>query len=294
VDRDDLEFVEFRCCGEVVKVHRADKIYCVICGKRVDVEMSNAKKVFLSHKGVDKAVVNEFKATLQAIGYSPWIDDDAMPAGTSLERGLLDGMKDSCGVVFFITPLFKDVGYLATEVEYAIRQKREKGDRFAIIALQFVGDDGSVGEIPELLKIYVWKKPRNHLEAIREIIRALPVAPAAVDWRPEISDVVGIPSRRTKHTELTNEAKSILLEAASGSGDVLHFRFLGGSAIQANGKNLMSGNSPREEAAWEGGLEELVRHGFLKPHGHKVEVFEVTREGYEYADILKAEQTRIS
>jgi hypothetical protein len=66
--------------------------------------MSNSKKIFLSHKGIDKALVIDFKETLKSLGYDPWIDEDAMPAGTQLERGLLQGMKDSCGVIFFITP----------------------------------------------------------------------------------------------------------------------------------------------------------------------------------------------
>lgn len=288
IDRDDLDVVEFRCCGELAKVRRTDQHYCVICGKRVERHMSDAKRVFLSHKGIDKSLVNEFKLTLQALGYAPWIDEDAMPAGTALERGLLDGMKESCGVVFFITEAFKDEGYLATEVEYAIRQKREKGDRFAIIALQFVGETGAVGEIPELLKGYVWKKPRNHMEALREIVRALPVTATTIDWRPGIPDVIGTPTRKTRDPELSNEAKVILIEAVSGDGRVLHMRFLGGTAIQANGKNLISDNSPRGEAIWEGGLEELARRGFIKSLGYKGEVFEVTRAGYEFADGLKA------
>jgi hypothetical protein len=129
----------------------------------MDMALSDAKKVFLSHKGIDKEKVTEFKSTLALLGYDPWLDEDSMPAGTPLERGLLQGMRDSCGVVFFITPSFKDEGYLETEINYAIQEKRTKGDRFAVVTLQFVGEDGKVGEIPELLKTYVWKKPKSSL-----------------------------------------------------------------------------------------------------------------------------------
>ena len=76
---------------------------------------NDEKKVFLSHKGADKAVATDFKQTLALLGYEPWLDEDAMPAGTELARGLLHGMKDSCGVVFFITPSFEDESYLRTE-----------------------------------------------------------------------------------------------------------------------------------------------------------------------------------
>ena len=46
--------------------------------------------------------------TLEELGYEPWLDDDAVPAGTLRERGLLQGMQASCAVVFFVTPSFKD------------------------------------------------------------------------------------------------------------------------------------------------------------------------------------------
>jgi hypothetical protein len=166
-----LDILHFPCCGETVKVERHVHHFCVICGTEVDMAISDSKKVFLSHKGVDKDLVIDFKRSLELLGYEPWLDEDAMPAGTSLERGLLQGMQDSCGVVFFITPSFKDEGFLETEVNYAIQEKRKKGDKFAIVALQFVSADGNVGEIPELLKPYVWKKPKTPLEAFREIVR---------------------------------------------------------------------------------------------------------------------------
>jgi hypothetical protein len=104
----DFDIVRFPCCNETVKAVRHGKLFCIICGTEIDMTTSNAKKIFLSHKGVDKALVIDFKDTLAQLGFDPWIDDDAMPAGTTLERGILQGMQDSCGVVFFITTSFKD------------------------------------------------------------------------------------------------------------------------------------------------------------------------------------------
>ena len=158
---DPLDILHLPCCNETVKVTRHERHFCIICGTEIDMTISDAKKVFLSHKGVDKKDVIDFKETLEILGYDPWLDENAMPAGTPLERGLLQGMKDSCGVVFFITPSFKDEGFLETEVNYAIRERREKGDKFAIVTLQFVDADGNTGEIPDLLKPYVWKNPQN-------------------------------------------------------------------------------------------------------------------------------------
>src|SRR5687767_11405383 len=101
---DPFEILHFPCCDETIKATRHDRLICIICGTEIDMTTSDAKKVFLSHKGVDKEFVNDFKKTLELLGYEPWLDEDAMPAGTSLERGLLKGMQESCGVVFFITP----------------------------------------------------------------------------------------------------------------------------------------------------------------------------------------------
>lgn len=288
VDADrDLPIFHFPCCDETVKAGRREKFFCIICGREIDIAMSDSNKVFLSHKGVDKGWVTDFKETLALLGYSPWIDDDAMPAGIALERGLLKGMEDSCGVVFFITPFFRDEGYLETEINYAISEKRRKGDKFAIITLQFVDADGKVGEIPALLKTYVWKKPPNDLHAIREIIRALPIQPGPVDWRDGIEGVVKMPVVKSKSVELSPEATTILLEATAGDGSVIHLRHLGGEGIRANGKSLIPDSSQRTTALWVGGLEDLTRRRLIKDRGYKQEVFEVTREGYQAADELR-------
>lgn len=282
---DELEILRFSCCGETIKANRNNCRFCIICGTEIDMMISDSKKVFLSHKGVDKETVYDFKKTLELLGYAPWLDEDAMPAGTPLERGILKGMQESCGVVFFITPSFKDEGYLETEVNYAIQEKRTKGEKFAIIALQFVGTDGDVGAIPGLLKTYVWKKPKSPLEALRKIVRALPVAPGHIDWRSEITDVVTAPKIKSTSTELSTEAIAILKAAVAGDGRILHTRYIGGEGIHVGGKpSMIPDHDARTIARWVGGLEDLQRRRYIRDVGHKQEIFEVTREGYEAVD----------
>lgn len=139
-------------------------------------------KIFLSHKGVDKPKVREFKETLELLGFDPWLDEDAMHAGVELERAIAQGFRDSCAAVFFVTPNYVDEQYLATEVNYAIAEKRRKGTKFAIVTLVYEVD-GKKGQVPDLLAPYVWKEPRNDMEAIRELIRALPVKVGDVYWK---------------------------------------------------------------------------------------------------------------
>jgi len=139
-------------------------------------------KIFLSHKSTDKTLLREFAKALEAIGFQPWLDEEAMHAGVNLERGLLNGFEQSCAVVFFITENFVDKDYLATEIDYAIRQKRAKDDKFSIITLCF-NRDGKKGRVPDLLKTYVYKEPSTDLEALREILRALPIKVGDVRWK---------------------------------------------------------------------------------------------------------------
>ena len=66
----------------------------------------------------------------------------------------------------------------------SLSQKREKGNRFSIITL--VLSNGTESEIPELLKSYVWKAPSNNLEAIREIVKALPLTTGMPFFKKEL------------------------------------------------------------------------------------------------------------
>ncbi|MEM7794928.1 MAG: toll/interleukin-1 receptor domain-containing protein [Cyanobacteria bacterium P01_C01_bin.118] len=210
IDNASMKVLHFPCCNETIKVEQREKHFCIICGTEIDMNSNEAKKVFLSHKGVDMEIVREFKQTLELLGYTPWHYEDAIPAGRSIERAIHQGMKDSCGAVFFITPSFKDEDYLELEVDYALREDLKKRDRFAIVALQFMDKDGKEGKIPEPIEHLAWKKPKTQLEALREVIRALPVVPGSVDWRDSIAGVITSPSVKSISTELSDEAKILL------------------------------------------------------------------------------------
>lgn len=139
-------------------------------------------RIFLSHKGADKPLVREFKSTLEMLGFSPWLDEDAMSAGAELERSILKGFEESCAAIFFVTPNYKDENFLASEVDYAIQEKRKKGDKFSIITLVYQEDD-CTGEVPALLHRYVWKQPKSDLESLKEILKALPIQTGDVYWK---------------------------------------------------------------------------------------------------------------
>lgn len=139
-------------------------------------------RIFLSHKSVDKPLVYRYYNALKSVGFDPWLDEPDMAAGANLERELLRGFEESCAAVFFITENFMDKDYLATEVDYAVREKRKKGNKFAIITLRY---DNTVS-VPGLLDRYIYRDVVNDLEGFRELIRALPLELGAVRWKVEV------------------------------------------------------------------------------------------------------------
>ena len=141
---------------------------------------SNEVRIFLSHKSQDKPMVKRYYQALADLGLSPWLDEPDMPAGTNLERGILQGFEESCAAVFFITENFKDENFLATEVDYAVMQKRKKGKKFTIITLRYAGN------VPELLKPYTWATVSNDLEGFHELLRALPVQAGPIRWKSSV------------------------------------------------------------------------------------------------------------
>lgn len=88
---------------------------------------------------------------------------------------------------------------------------------------------------------------------------------------------------------LSDEAKELLIEAAADkSGNVLKAQYIGGSHIQTNGKQFGRGADARAWARWEFALEQLVNERLLRSAGSKGEIFTVTKEGFELADLLRA------
>ena len=87
--------------------------------------------------------------------------------------------------------------------------------------------------------------------------------------------------------ELSEEARVLLKEASlDPHGTIMHIRFLGGAALQTNNKNLMESNNRRDVAKWEAALDQLQLEGLIVARGFKNEVFAITNQGYQVADMI--------
>ena len=100
-------------------------------------------------------------------------------------------------------------------------------------------------------------------------------------------DEQAIVESRTQLPALSPEARVLLKEASQDrGGTIIHARYIGGTAIQTNGKNLIPSNERREVAKWEQALEELKSKNLVVDRGHKGEAFEITNLGYQVADMI--------
>jgi len=124
--------------------------------------------VCVSAGSLDTPAVRRYDHALKTLGFDPWIDERAMPAGANLEREVLGGFEESCAAVFFITASFKDEKYLAAEVEYAVMQKRKKEKKFAIVTLRYT----NAAAVRGLLTPYIYKDVSNDLEGFDELLKA--------------------------------------------------------------------------------------------------------------------------
>lgn len=87
--------------------------------------------------------------------------------------------------------------------------------------------------------------------------------------------------------QLSREAQVLLKEATQDpAGTIMRLLHFGGLLVQTNRKQMVEGSDPRSQAIWEAAVEELENTGLIKDRGHKRQVFNVTREGYELAELL--------
>ncbi len=92
---------------------------------------------------------------------------------------------------------------------------------------------------------------------------------------------------KTQLPKLSPEARILLKEASHDPhGIILYVRYIGGTDIQTNGRNIIPSRERRDVAKWEQALEELSGMGLVVDRGHKGEVFEVSNLGYQIADMI--------
>lgn len=97
------------------------------------------------------------------------------------------------------------------------------------------------------------------------------------------------PSSSSGSNEPLSSDAAALLKAASAdaSGMIMFERYGGGAEISVDDKVFNEDSAPRTIARWEGAIDELEKRGLVKATSSAREVFEVTRDGYAAAEVIK-------
>jgi len=96
-----------------------------------------------------------------------------------------------------------------------------------------------------------------------------------------------VQSNLSNAPSLSKEAATLLKDAASDpNGQIMFLRHLGGVIMGTNNKQYLEGNDPRLRAIWEGALEELEHSDLIRAVSPKREMFRLTREGYDVAELV--------
>jgi hypothetical protein len=95
--------------------------------------------------------------------------------------------------------------------------------------------------------------------------------------------------QRVRIPQISKEAAELLKQASNdGDGYVIRARHLNGVNVSTNGRDFVEQNNPRSTAVWEAAVDELASARLIKDTGSDGQIYKVTREGYEFAELLSA------
>ncbi len=138
--------------------------------RRLQVENS---RIFLSHKGVNKPLIEKVDAALRLVGLQTWFDKDDLAAGDPLVRGVDNAFAHCSAAVFFISGDYVDAGVIGKEIDRAMHEAATRGGGFRIIPLVLAQHGGTDDRVPDPLKTHVWETVQD-IDVVPTILRSLP------------------------------------------------------------------------------------------------------------------------
>lgn len=145
--------------------------------------MENSR-IFLSHKGANKPLIEKVDKALRLLGLKTWFDRDDLAAGDSLVRGVDNAFAECSAAVFFLSGQFADAGVIQREINRAIHEQAMRADGFRVIPIVLAQHGGSDDRVPAPLKTLVWKTV-DDIDIVPTILKALPEsAKAQIKYTP--------------------------------------------------------------------------------------------------------------
>ncbi len=134
--------------------------------------MENSR-IFLSHKGANKPLIDKVDQALRLVGLKTWFDRDDLTAGDALVRGVDNAFAECSAAIFFLSGQFTDAGVIQREIDRAIHEQAMRPDGFRIIPIVLAQHGGSDDRVPAPLKMLVWKTV-DDIDVVPTILKALP------------------------------------------------------------------------------------------------------------------------
>ena len=134
--------------------------------------MENSR-IFLSHKGANKPLIDKVDQALRLLGLKTWFDRDDLAAGDPLVRRVDNAFVECSAAVFFLSGQFTDAGVIQREIDRAIHEQATRVDGFRVIPIVLAQHGGSDDRVPNPLKTLVWKTV-DDIDIVPTILRALP------------------------------------------------------------------------------------------------------------------------
>lgn len=136
-------------------------------------KMAETSRIFLSHKGINKPLVEEIDRALRLLNLRTWFDRDDLNAGDTLVRGVDQAFAGCSAAVFFISKEYVDAGVIRKEIDRALHEATIRGESFRIIPLVLRQHGGSDAHVPAPLQTLVWKTV-DDVQIVPTILKALP------------------------------------------------------------------------------------------------------------------------
>jgi hypothetical protein len=240
-------------------------------------------------------------------GIQPWISDQDIAKGRKWFSELMEQLSKTAVSITFVTPenvrspwIYYEVGVIAAKnadcivCPYLIGIQpsqvndtplgqfqctiANREDTFRLIRSinSVMGDRGHHESLLEGNFESRWSKLKRKLERVQEDL--VPLEDDVTSVEPPIEQ------------QLSAEARSLLLEATEkdSDGQIIYISESVGTSLQANNKNMIPDESPRVVALWKAVMEELLDFGLVRRIGFDADVFEVTKKGYDIADLIRS------
>lgn len=130
-------------------------------------------RVFLSHRGANKPLIDKVDQALRLLGLNTWFDRDDLAAGDPLVRGVDNAFSYCSAAVFFLSAQFVDEGVVQREVDRAIHEQAMRVDGFRVIPIVLAQHGGCDDRVPAPLRTLVWKTV-DDIDIVPTILKALP------------------------------------------------------------------------------------------------------------------------